>query len=415
MSVTARWCMAALLLVALHVCGISSATAADPVDWQADLAAAARDATRHGKLLLVVELSGDFALNAPDSPAAVLYRTVALGDERVRRALGERYVVGYRQVGDASSLRAVLPARAKAPRADDYALTYFCLPDSRVIHLVPGFVSADELLAELAWVERSYTRLVAAAAAEEALVLRQCHLSAAAAGDVAQFQNLFSTRWQDDELEGGPSTVDLPAGWLAAQTVFERNSTRASAAARQGAARALAAHGRLGVEMAHLVLSEFPLMPLDDLARPAFEACSGQRYWSASPRREAIARQWNEFQSSGQQVLVVVADDVFAAKNSQAAAFTWPPAADEWAELSRWKQLVVSIDELASLVADAGLAPLAFKVADGPPRFLLYHGDDKPAARISRDQGFTRLKQALAAVEQSGAPTRPIAQRRVEP
>jgi hypothetical protein len=417
-SVTARWCTAALLLLARPIGGFSPVTsAADPIGWQSDLAAATREATRHGKLLLVVELSDDFALNAPDSPAAALYRTVALGDDRVQQALRQRYVVAYRQVGDASGLRTILPARAKAPRADEFALTYFCLPDSRVIHLVPGFVSADEVLAELAWVERSYAKLVAATAADEALALRQCHLSAAAASDVAHFQDLFSTRWQNDELRDGPSTVDLPAGWLAAQTVFERNLTaRSGASARQGAARALAGHGRLGVEMAHLVLSEFPLMPLDDLARPAFEACTGRRYWSESPRRAAIARQWCDFQQSGERVLVIVADDPFAAKASHAAGFTWPPAdVKEWADLARWKELLVTIDELATLVADSGLEPLAFKVADGPPRFLLYQGDNKAAVRIGREQGLTRLKQVLAAVEQTGAPTRLIAERRVQP
>src|SRR4030095_3878822 len=78
-SVTARWCMVAHLLLAHLLCTFPrTISAADPVGWQSDLAAAAREATRHGKLLLVVELSDDFALDAPDSPAAALYCKVAL-------------------------------------------------------------------------------------------------------------------------------------------------------------------------------------------------------------------------------------------------------------------------------------------------------------------------------------------------
>src|SRR4029453_5305667 len=110
-SVTARWCMVAHLLLAHLLCTFPrTISAADPVGWQSDLAAAAREATRHGKLLLVVELSDDFA---PVSPAAALYCKGALGDERVQRAIRERYAIAYRQVGDASSLSAILPVRTK--------------------------------------------------------------------------------------------------------------------------------------------------------------------------------------------------------------------------------------------------------------------------------------------------------------
>jgi hypothetical protein len=76
--------------------------------------------------------------------------------------------------------------------------------------------------------------------------------------------------------------------------------------------------------------------------------------------------------------------------------------------------LVLSIDELAALVVDVGLDPIAYKANDGPPRFLLYRGGVKPQTRINRGEGLTRLKQVLAIVEKAGVPAKLVADRRVE-
>jgi len=292
---------AAILAIALaSFCGPARVSAAEPVQWQADRVAAAKEAARRGKLLLVVQLSGDFVVNSSDSPEAVTYRTAAFSNERVRQALTDRFVVAYQQIGPANGLSVVLPKRSKSPPPDDFAVTYVCLPDSRVLHFIPGFVTVDELLAEIAWVERHYSTLVQASAAEEEAVWRQCHVAKLPQVDAALFHSLFSPRWQAGQLRDGPSTVDLPAVTVAARTTFEQTVAARSAVGRdRRSLHALAGHGALGVEFAHLVMSEFPLIALRDLERPALESWAGRRFWTVSPRRNELAGRWQAAQRFG--------------------------------------------------------------------------------------------------------------------
>jgi hypothetical protein len=403
--------VAAGIVLLLPDCSLS---AAEPI-WTADRAAAIAQARKQGKLLLVVQLSGDFVVNSPDSPEAVTYRTAAFSNERVRQALAARFVVAYQQIGPASGLSVVLPKRSKSPPPDDFAVTYVCLPDSRVLHFIPGFVTVDELLAEIAWVERHYSTLVQASAAEEEAVWRQCHVTKLPQVDAALFHSLFSPRWQAGQLRDGPSTVDLPAVTVAARTTFEQTVAVPSAVGRdRRSLHALAGHGALGVEFAHLVLSEFPLIALRDLERPALEAWAGRRFWSVSPRRNELAGCWQAAQQREEATLLVVADDPFAAKRGETDSFVWPPADRSWTEPPGCTDLLVSIDELAALAVDVGLDPIAYKANDGPPRFLLYRGGGRPELRINRGEGLTRLKQALAIAEKAGVPAKLVAKRRVE-
>ena len=183
-------------------CG--AVVAAEPVAWLADEAAAITRARKQGKLLLVVQLTGDFAKNSAESREAQIYRRVTLADRRVAAALADRFVVTYRHVGEADTLQRQYPPKQKPPLAPaEQAITYVCLPDLRVLHCVPGFVSADELLKELAWVEGAYSKLLQAPEAEQPLALRTAHLAAVAKADAALFAKLFPSRWQDSSLAGG--------------------------------------------------------------------------------------------------------------------------------------------------------------------------------------------------------------------
>jgi hypothetical protein len=381
--------------------------------WFDSRAEAAMLARKEGKLLLVVQLSGDFARNAAAARELQIYRNVATADPRVAAEFRSRYVLTWQQVGEADSLRklpaASVRSKGAAEQRTEYAITYICLPDERVLHFVPGFVTSEELLVELAWAEKCYAKAAEALAAGEQLAARQAHLAAAAKSDLAIFHKQFPSRWSGDTLAEGPSTVDLPAALAAA-----RDSVAQSLALRLGGSRprkdmpallaALAAHGTLGREIAHAVLAEFPLVALDDLERPAFEACSGLRFWSASRRREKLAQWWKESLSSGKPVLLVVADDSHAKAADRSGAFKWPPEdTDAVPRLSLFESELVSIDELAALATDVSLPAMSYRAGQSPPRYLIFSAGGKPAAQLGKSTSLTRLSQALEAATGSGA------------
>jgi hypothetical protein len=403
----ARFALAAGLLL-----GSSSSVLAAEPPWLGDLAAATAQAQKQGKLLLVVHLSGDFTAELALGPEADIYRTVVLSDARVTELLKERFVVLCQAVGPPSNLRPVAAARTRQPAPrDPLAITYIALPDGRVLHFIPGFLSSDQLLAELAWVESAYPKLLEAAAADQPLAVRNCHLAQVAAIDRTTFASAFASRWENGQLRHGPSTVDLPPALRAARATFARVlAGRVAAGSDRRAFDALAAHGSLGVELAHLVLAEFPLVDLSDLARPAFEACAQRRYWSASLRREQLVRWQADRMAEGQPLLLVVADDPFAAREGENEPFAWPPAsAAAMPQLVDLSTQVVSIDELAQLIADAGWDSVTYKPAEGPPRFLIYEDGAKPAARISQKEGTTRLAQAITAMKRGAVAVKVVA------
>ena len=381
--------------------------------WFDNRADAALQARMEGKLLLVVQLSGDFARNPADARELQIYRTITAADPRVAAEFRSRYVVAWQHIGEADVLRklAAGPVRSKgtAEQRSEYAITYICLPDERVLHFFPGFVTSDELLVEMAWAESCYGNVAAALAADEAFAARQAHEATVAKSDLALFHKRFPSRWSGNALTAGPSVVDLPAALAAA-----RETVAQSLAQRLGGnwprkdlpalLSALSAHGALGREIAHPVLAEFPLVALSDLERPAFEACSGQRFWAGSRRREKLAQWWKESLASGRPVLLVVADDLHAQGAGESHAFQWPPEkADGLPRLPRFANELVSIDELAALATDVSLPAMSYRAGQSPPRYLVFSAGGNPAAQLSKSAGLSRLSQALEAASNTGA------------
>lgn len=410
-----RW-FAAFSAAALFFCAHVS-PAAEGVTWLTDPAAAAEQAQKQGKLLLVLHLSGDFTTTAADSREAKIYHSIALTDDRVQKELRQRYVCSWQQVGEPNSLRPISPiknaAKKKglkpAPRPD-YAILYICLPDGRVLHFVPGFLSSKELLAELAWAEKCYVKMNDAAAADEPLAARRAHLAVIAKQDLALFNKRFPSRWKEDALSDGPSTIDLPDAFAAARTTLEQSLTvRLGASWRPKDApanlAALISHGSFGRELAHQVLAEFPLVALFDLERPAYEACARQRFWQPSRRRAELANWWQQAAAKIQPVLLVVLDDVFATKARSANDdFLWPPPdAMTLPELAKFAVEIVTVDELAALAADAHLKPILYRESESPPRYVLYDNAAKRTTELGRATSFQRLSQAMHATVTSGA------------
>jgi hypothetical protein len=233
---------------------------------------------------------------------------------------------------------------------------------------------------------------VKAGEAEMAATLRAAHRGAVDQQDLDGFASLFPTRWTEDSPAPEYSTVDLPEGIAAARSVWDwsqrqrlgargpldlkdKSKRLARVPAQSDRLAALAEHGRLGSDFAHLLLSEFPLVYLSDLAGPAFEACAGQRFWQASPRRGELARWWADCCKNGRRTLLISADNGSAAdENSPSKSrLAWPADdAARLAELWRMATQLVTIDELAVLLTDANLPPLAYDPIAGPPRFILH-------------------------------------------
>ncbi|MCI0361238.1 MAG: hypothetical protein L0211_22380 [Planctomycetaceae bacterium] len=419
--------------------------AAEPVEWSANHAEAVARARKHGKLLLVVHLSGDFAANAADAPEAKLYRELILSDPRVVAALADRFVVTYKHVGEARALRrqnVALPAdrkdsRAEAakgpPRPSEMAIAYICLPDERVLHFVPGFVSARQLHAELAWVEACYSQLVNLSEAEMRGELRTLHQAEIEPPDHKAFLTSFQSRWPASGPAPEYSTVEIPFvinsarlvwRWsqgqrLGMNTAFDKLSASARFESRSTLSSSLAAHGRLGTDFAHLVMSEFPLAYLSDLAEPAYEACAGQRFWQVSPRRDELARWWADCAKRGRRTMLIVSGHVQpddanpAAEVPPASPPPWPDDdAARLAELWRVAAQVVTIDELALVLTDANLPPLEYDSVAGPPRLILHDArgfrcGEVAASDVTAEKlaGMLRTVVGAAASERAIQPT----------
>ena len=394
------------IVVCLACTLVGASWAAERAPWLADRAAAVQQARRQGKLLLIVQFSGDFALAADNSAEAALYRTFALSDPSVAKTLADRFVVAYEQVGSAESLRKLSPEKLQ-PKRPEYAFTYICLSDLRVVHFVPGFISAGELAAELKWAERCYAKVASAAADEELLATRQAHLAAIARSDLALFTRAHKSRWERDALPPGPSTFDLPAAVVAARETFEASLTQRLGKSWQRTAAgeavpALAMHGGLTRELAHLLLAEFPLVSLADLERPAYEALTGERFWKVSHRREALKQWWSREMAAARPILLVVRDDPFAADANANSPLLWPPKTDALPLLSRFAVEVLSHDELAALASDAGLEPIVYRAVT-PPRYVILPAGGKPAVTLWKGTSLSRLAQAMNAATGAGA------------
>jgi hypothetical protein len=223
--------------------------------------------------------------------------------------------------------------------------------------------------------------------------LRTLHAAEIDPSDHKAFLSSFPSRWTASPMAPDYSTVDIPLAinsarlvwrWsqgqrLGMHTPFDKLSASARFETRSPLSSSLAAHGRLGGDFAHLVLSEFPLVYLSDLAEPAYEACTGQRFWQVSPRRDELARWWADCGKRGRRTMLIVSGNVQTDRQNPAAEV--PPASPPpWpdrdaaglAELWRVAAQVVTIDELAMVLTDANLPPLEYDPAAGPPRLILH-------------------------------------------
>lgn len=417
------------LLVASCAAGLAGAADAGP--WVTDYPSAVRQAREQAKLLFVLDVSDDFlAGQSPEGqaepPQAKLYRALAMSDPRVAKLLAERYVCTVRAVGQASAIQ-MLPAKderlpTKVSRksvsedlppasSGDFALAYVCLPSGHVLHFVPGFVSAEQLLEELQWADAINRDRLRAPPTEKRWFIRQRHLAAAHPVYLKAFRDNYTTRWlegfQAPKLQSDHDLREAArvACRIRQRDLVERLKANWAAESHKKLIAALAAHGGLEPGLAHLVLAEFPLPLLEDVQCPLYQAASLQRYWQVPPGRESLRTWWEMTATIGGGRLLVVADDPYlTAQVVPREELDWSLVAGAMGpDLKQFAVREVTLDELALLVHDADLEPIQFRPSDGPPRYLIHDTRGFRLAELSARDGTTkRLAQVLHALVNSG-------------
>ena len=399
----------------LLLAGMLSSLAAAPC-WSVEFAplflsnyaAAVAAAKRQGRLLFVLHLSGDFT--APDAlgDEGEAYQSLALSDERVIAHLRDRYVATFRQVGPPATLNLVA-VRGKLNPVEpkrQHAMAYICLPDERVIHFIPGFVTAKELLAELTWAEGCYFDFIRFPPAEQPLAVRQTHLAAVGPADVELYSKDVKTRWLLDApiRDVGPddlTAVVHGARQLRTARLDERFAGPENALPSRVFYDALADHAGLAPSAAHLVLSEYPLVPLAQLAQPLYEVWTHDRYWQLQPRRQEIKDWFLSRVGKGKPLLLLVTiQKPPIGEPQRRQLIAWPPK-DGDLPLAEFNVLELSLDELTVLTADAGLPALTAE-RGRLPRFVVYDRAGRRRAVVTSSDGISRLRTAMKASSQPG-------------
>lgn len=379
------------------------------IPLSADYAAAVAKAKREGRLLLVLHFSGDFVAHTGLGPEGEAYQSLALRDDRAIELLQDRFVATFRHVGTPATMN--LAAERGKPRRvetkEQHAIAYVCLPDERVIHFIPGFVTADELLAELKLAENCYFDFLRFPPAEQPLAVRQVHLAAAPPADTELFIKSAKTRWLLDApvREFGPD--DLLAAVRSARALRttrldERFAGPENSLPHRVFYDALADHAGLEPTAAHLVLSEYPLVPLPQLARPLYEAWCRERFWQISPRRNDVKEWFLGHVGKGKPVLLAItAERAPADEPEPRQLVAWPPRPEDELPLADFDVLEMSLDELALVMTDANL-PALFAQPNDLPRFVLYDRSGRRRTVLNTSDGISRLHRAMKSSAQPG-------------
>jgi hypothetical protein len=377
----------------LTVC--SSVIAAEGITWLADLDEAARQAREQKKLLIVVDFAEDFTRVTGKTRLQKAYSSVTLTDNRCRQLLDVGFVLVSRNVGEAASFSATLPAKGD-PRAPvtEHAITYFVTPDGRVLHFLSGFVSAETFFKEAKWTLACYADSQRLPEAEQPQAFREGHLERIPSDNPLGEFSIQQTK---------PSEADAFRLLVAA-----RKARESALLARLGenfpgteAAKLLptmAAHGEVEADQAHVLLSEMPLIRLVDLERPAWTVLTGQRFRQATSRRDEL-RQWLKRAFAADKPVLLVVDAAQPVPASSKPVFEkvpWPPKSSTVKSLlPKVEVSLLSQDELAALIYDAKLPNITYPVSK-PPRFAVLSMGGTRQEMISEEGGYTRLGRVLA-------------------
>ena len=399
-----RWILTALALATLPV----ELRSQDRFTLWGDYPTAVAHARLEGRLLFVLDLSGDFTTPGIPGQEGSAYQALAL-NARVRELLGERFVAAMRNVGMPSSLNLVAErGKLKEGKPNpQHAMAYVCLPDERVVHFIPGFVTAEQLDAELAWAEQCYLDLIRFPAHEQPIAARQSHLDAIDPIDLELLSKRTQSGWLLDQPTREYSAAHLAS---AVRTVRQLRQTRLddrfageqNALVARSFYHALADHGGLETTCAHAVLAEFPLPPLADLAGPLYSTWFADHYWQLSPRRGELKEWFTQRVGKGKPILLVVTSPAAAPGEAEPRSqFAWPPRDGSDLPIAEFDVLDLTLAELTVMMTDAGHAPLVSQRQE-LPRFVVYDRAGRRKAVLSQRDGISKLRLAMRASVQPG-------------
>lgn len=398
-----------VVAVAAVVWIAAAAPSAEPLAWIADHDRAVESARQQGRLLFVVHLSGDFTDNSPTSRPALVYASLALVGDEVREFLSTRCVLTYRHVGHPTVFAPQEPPGHKANHSQageqEFAIAYVCLPDERVLHFIPGFVSDKELLSELQFAEACYFDMLRFPGDEQAQAVREAHLAAARPAALEAFHKLVRVR--ADQRPKGAAASGLETAIAAARQVrHERLAQRLGMnwQAREFAAvaAALAGHAALENDAAHLVLSDHPLPALEQIQRPLYEAWSGQRFWKT--RRYGDVRQWIALRSGKGRPMLLVVEGESPATSAKSAKdpLAWPLKTQQpLPYVEEFEVLTLCLDDLAAWLREKGLGPISHP-AGHSIRYVVFGRSGQFVSAISQRDGVGKLISAMQAAGQTG-------------
>lgn len=373
----------------------SSVIAAEAITWATNLDEAAHQAREQKKLLIVVDFAEDFTRVTGATRSQKAYTSMTLSDKRCQQLLGVGFVLVSRNVGEAASFSATLPAKGDSEvPGTEHAITYFVTPDGRVLHFLSGFVSAEIFFNEAKWTLVCDADAQRLPEAEQPQVYREGHLERIPSDNPL---GQFSIQ------QAKPSEADAFRLLVAA-----RKARESALLARLGenfpgteAAKmlaAMAAHGEVEADQAHVLLSEMPLIKLVDLERPAWTVLTGQRFRQTTSRRDEL-RQWlkGAFAKDKPVLLVVdAAQPVPVSSKPVLEKVPWPPKSSTVKNLlPKVETSQLSQDELAALIYDAKLPNITYP-SSKPPRFVVLSLGGTRLEMISEEGGYTKLGRVLA-------------------
>jgi hypothetical protein len=261
-------------------------------------------------------------------------------------------------------------------------------------------------LAELTWAENCYFDFIRFPGSEQAAAARQMHLAAAAA-EAESFATAVRTRWLlDAPLREGDgehlTAVITGTRHVRMARLDERFAGPENALPARAFYDALADHASVGPSPAHLVLSEYPLVPLKELAPPLYRIWSRDHFWALGLRRDELKSWFVSRHGNGKPLLLAVTVNRAPIDEGETQQrIEWPPRDGHDLPLDEFEALELALGELIVLMADAGLPPLSAQ-RDDLPRFLLFDRAGKRRAMLTERDGIAKLRTMMRTCAQPG-------------
>ncbi len=362
-----------------------------------DLAMAGSAAVAQGKRLLVFDAPSDLM---PDDKTALPPFFEWITDREVAAHIQDHYVPVVRFVGPP---KAILFVDKKGNPVDspgqEIVLTYFCMPDGTVLHLIIGHVSKAAFLRNSNWV-RSMCHPVPDDQKEKQLAIRTKHRERLLSEHVAHIEQEQIALWKNDEppdelLAHHIEDTVKEAAAFRKQQIRRRFGSAWTATQHQLIVPAMAAHGELEPEYIHVLLSELAGVHIDRLRQPAYEQLAHQKFWTASQTSQAAITAYRSAVQQNQPTLFVIE---VPPRQKQAAILKSPNMARVMNQFVVARR--VTLADLAIVLDACELEKITLPRSE-QLQFVAYRPDGKLAATLTDKHSVTTTTRLLQRVVES--------------